>query len=285
MNKEIIEKTLKAVKENSPKRNFKQSIDLIINLKNIDLKKTENQINLFVTLQHDTGKKVSVCALVGPELKKSAEEICDEVILADSFDRFKGKNELKKLARKHDFFISQANIMPKVATTFGRFLGPKGKMPNPKIGAVLPPNANVRPLCERLRKTVNLATKNEPTIKCMVGKEDQNSSQVTDNILSVYNSVVQRLPNDTQNIKSAMLKLTMGSSFALVDSRGKETETKKAGDNKRPTQPRSNQEKKIETKDNKAERSKTEQPKKKDTGKAGKPKIGPESEVKEKDSK
>ena len=223
MDKESISNTLKTLKENSPKRNFKQNIDLIINLKDLDLKKAEHQINMFVTLQHDTGKKVSVCALVGPELEKNAKEVCDEVILAEQFDKFKGKKEIKKLANKHDFFISQANIMPRVATVFGRFLGPRGKMPNPKIGGVLPPNANIKPLYERLKKTLSLATKNEPTIKCTAGKEDTNDGHIIDNILTVYNSIIQKLPNEKQNIKSIMLKFTMGPAFKVGEDTQKDS--------------------------------------------------------------
>jgi len=215
MDKKTILATLKNIRENSPKRNFKQSIDLIINLKDIDLKKTDHQINMFVTLHYSNGKKKSICAFVGPELEKSAKEVCDEVILADQFDRFKGKKELKKLASKHDFFISQANIMPKVATTFGRFLGPKGKMPNPKIGAVLPPNANVKPLQEKLTKTINLVTKNEPVIKCVIGKDGSSDEELIDNALTIYNSLIQRLPNEKNNIKNIILKYTMGPCFKI----------------------------------------------------------------------
>lgn len=204
---------------------------------------------MFITLQHDTGKKVSICALVGPELENSAKEACDQVILQDEFDKFKGKAEIKKLTNKHDFFIAQASVMPKIATVFGRFLGPKGKMPNPKIGSVLPPNANVKPLIDKLRKTVNLATKNEPTIKCMVGKEDSNDD-IIDNILTVYNSVIQKLPNEHQNVKNVLLKLTMGPTFVVgkeekKDDRKKE---KKAAAKEKPKQEKKT-EKKIETKE------------------------------------
>ena len=220
MDKEIIAITLKKLKENSPKKNFKQSLDLIINLRGLDLKKAEHQINMFITLHHDNGKKVSVCALVNPEMESSAKEACDEVVLQDQFASFKGKAEIKKLANKHDFFIAQASIMPKVATVFGRVLGPKGKMPNPKMGSVLAPNANIKALVEKIKKTVNLATKNEPTIKCMVGKEDTNDNDVIDNILTIYNSTIQKLPNEKQNVKSVILKLTMGPAFVV----GKEEE-------------------------------------------------------------
>jgi large subunit ribosomal protein L1 len=226
MDKELIAATLKKLKENSPKRNFKQNVDLIINFRGLDLKKPDHQINMFVALNHETGKKISVCALVGLELESNAKQFCDEVIPAGQFDRFKGKAEIKKLARKHNFFIAQASIMPKVASVFGRFLGPKGKMPNPKIGCVLPPNANIKPLYERLKRTVNVVTRNEPAIKCMVGKEGMDAD-IIDNILTIYNSVIQKLPGDKQNVKSVMLKLTMGPSFKVGEESGAEKEKSK----------------------------------------------------------
>ena len=271
MDKELIVSTLKKVKENSPKKNFKQSVDLIINLKGLDLKKAEHQINTFLTLQHDTGKKLSVCALVGPELESSAKEACDQVILQDEFDRFKGKAEIKKLANKHDFFIAQASVMPKIATVFGRYLGPKGKMPNPKTGSVLPPNANVKQLTDKLRKTVNLVTKNEPTIKCMVGKEDSDEG-IIDNVLTVYNSVVQMLPNEKQNVKSVLMKLTMSPAFVVGKEEDKkkgkkaETETKekpKQETGKKEAKSEKKTEEKAETKEKPAKQTKKETSKKK----------------------
>jgi large subunit ribosomal protein L1 len=217
MDKNLLETTLRKVRETSPKRNFKQSIDLIVNLKGLDLKKPDHQVNMFVTLHNSTGKKISVCALVGPELETKAKEVCDEVIPLEQFDRLKGKSEIKKLANKHDFFIAQANIMPKIATVFGRFLGPRGKMPNPKIGSILPPNGNVKSIYDKLGKTACLMTKNEPTIKCIVGKEGMGDDAIIDNILAIYTSLIQKLPNEAQNIKSVMLKLTMGPSFIVGD--------------------------------------------------------------------
>ena len=226
MDKELIANTLKKLKGNSPKKNFKQSIDLIINLKGLDLKKAEHNLNLFITLPHGTGKTISVCALVDADMESKAKEVCNEVILSDQFARFKGKADIKKLAGKHDFFIAQASIMPKIATVFGRFLGPRGKMPNPKLGSIVPPNANIKPLCEKLTKTVNLVTKNEPTLKCRVGQEDTPDDALVDNVLTIYNSVIPKLPNENHNVKSVMLKLTMGPAFLI----GKEVEAKEAGE-------------------------------------------------------
>ncbi len=228
MDKEQILATLKKLREISPKRNFKQSLDIILNLRGLDLKKPEHQVNMFVALPYGTGKKISVCAFVDSDMEPKAKEACDETITLEQFERFKLKSVVKKLAAKYDVFIAQASIMPKVATVFGRYLGPRGKMPNPKMGGVLAPNANLKQLCERLQKTVYLITKNEPTVKCRVGNEDSKDEEIAENVAAVYSSVVSKLPNDVQNVKSTMIKLTMGPALAVgavesreVDRKGK----------------------------------------------------------------
>ena len=160
MEKKQVEEALKKVRAESKKRNFTQTIDLIINLKNLNLKKTEHQQDFFLQLKHPIGRKMKICALIGPELKDGATGIVDTIILADDFDKYAKDMKLtKKLASEHDYFIGQANIMPKIATAFGRVLGSRGKMPNPKVGGVVPPNANLKPLCEKLQKTMLNTTK------------------------------------------------------------------------------------------------------------------------------
>jgi large subunit ribosomal protein L1 len=166
------------------------------------------------------GKKVSVCAFVGHELQKQAESICDETILVDNFPKYKDK-KLKKLAKKYDFFIAQANIMPQVATNFGRVLGPLAKMPNPKIGCVLPPNGNVKAVYEKLQKTKKLMSRNNPIIQCSVGKEDMKDEEIIDNVMSVYNTLVHALPNEKHNIKNAYLKMTMSKAFMIGEKQEK----------------------------------------------------------------
>ena len=210
MDKEQIQAAIAKAKDTSEKRNFRQSFDLIINLKGLDVKKQEHQVDTFITLPHARGKKVKVCALVAAELETQAKNVCDSAILSDSFDKYKDKKEVKKLANSFDFFIAQANIMPKVATAFGRVFGPRGKMPNPKSGAVVAPNANLKPLYEKLQRIVRATTKSAPLIQCAIGTEDMNINDIAENALTVYSSLLQVLPNEKHNIKDIYIKLTMG---------------------------------------------------------------------------
>lgn len=212
MNKQEVQKALTELKENS-KRNFTQSYDLIINLKNIVVK--TNPVDFFVTLHHPKGKKVKVAAFVDQQLADEAEKTCDLVVRESEFGSYTDKKKLKKLADTYDYFIAQANIMPKVAAAFGKVLGVKGKMPNPKLGCVVPPNASLGPLVEKLNKTVRMRANKATNLQCLVGKEDQPDEEIIDNIITVYQSTVKNLPNEIQNVKNVSLKLTMGKPVKL----------------------------------------------------------------------
>ena len=206
MNKEDVKKAIEQLKK-QPKRNFSQSYDLIINLKNIVIKTTP--VDFFVTLHHSKGKTVKVAAFVDNKMEEEAKKYCDLAINETEFVKYKDKT-LKKLAEDYDYFIAQANLMPKVAAAFGRVLGVKGKMPNPKLGCVVPPSANLEPLVKKLNATARLTAKKGSNLQCMVGKEDQPEEQIIDNILMIYQSTLKKLPNEAQNIKNIHLKLTMG---------------------------------------------------------------------------
>lgn len=213
------DKTLKdaLTEARKSKRNFKQKVDLIINLKNLDLKKVEHQIEFFIQLHFDRGKKTKICALVGPELAKSAEKFIDKVIPQSEFENYqKDKKLAKKLAREYDFFIAQANIMPQVATAFGRVLGPQGKMPNPKAGCIVPPAANLEPLYKKLQKTLKISAKTTPVVHTIAGSEDMKDEEIMDNIKTIYDQLIHHLPNEKNNISSGFIKLTMGKPIKII---------------------------------------------------------------------
>ncbi|MBI2108409.1 50S ribosomal protein L1 [Candidatus Woesearchaeota archaeon] len=216
MEKHQIINCIREARNSSKKRKFDQNFDLIINLKGLDLKKPEHQIDLYISLPFSRGRKAKICAIVGPELLDNAKKTVDHTITSDSLANLK-KNEIKVLARDYDYFIAQANIMPKIATAFGRIFGPRGKMPNPKAGCVVPPNANLSPLVERLQKMIRVSAKVSPVVMCAVGSESLKDDDLAENLLIVYNSVLKALPNESENIKNAFIKLTMGKPVKIRD--------------------------------------------------------------------
>ena len=214
--KKIIE-SLKALKSESKKRNFEQKVDLIVLLKDLDLKKPDNHVDFFTNLHFARGKKIKICALTGPELHTEAEKSCDFAIPQTDFKKYQADKKLaKKLAKEYDFFIAQADIMPQVAAAFGKVLGPKGKMPNPKAGCVVPPKAQLKPLYEKLQSTVRMTAKTQPVIHVMIGKESQDEKELIDNIKTVYTQLINHLPGEDNNIRSAYIKFTMGKPIQLI---------------------------------------------------------------------
>ncbi|MBC8495065.1 hypothetical protein H8D36_02845 [archaeon] len=215
MNQKEVIQTLEKLKKESKKRNFSQSIDLIFTLKDINLKNPDEQTDFFITLHHHMNKKMSVCALVGPELADECKKVCDETITSSQFDQFKDKAKAKALARKHDFFIAQGSLMSQVAAVFGRTFGPRGKMPNPKVGAVVAAKPQIKPLYEKLQKTVHILAKKEPVIHVMIGKEDQSNADLAENIMYVYDQLIHHLPKEKNNLKEIFMKLTMSNAIKV----------------------------------------------------------------------
>ncbi|MFH1828826.1 MAG: hypothetical protein ABH824_06215 [Nanoarchaeota archaeon] len=207
MDKEKVQKAIEELKK-QPKRKFTQSYDLVINLKNLAIK--QNPVDFFVTLHFSKGKKIKVAAFVDQQLVDQANKYCDLTIRETEFSNYNDKKKLKKLAEEYDYFIAQATLMPKLAASFGKVLGTKGKMPNPKLGCIVPPNANLEPLIKKLNNTVRLVAKKRTNLQCMIGREDQSEEEIIDNVLTIYQAVLKQVPNEMQNIKDVLLKLTMG---------------------------------------------------------------------------
>lgn len=197
--KDELKKALEDLRKND-KRKFNQSVDLIINLQKYDIKK--NPINLFVALPYKVKDK-KICAFL------EAKNNNVETITRDEFKKYSEKKLLKNLIKKYDFFISQASVMPSVATTFGRILGPVGKMPSPQLGIIFDVNEKtIEETKAKINGSVKLRTK-DSSIKLSIGKENMKDSDIIENILVVYNSLLKSLTKGKDNIKNIELKLTM----------------------------------------------------------------------------
>jgi len=181
-------------------RKFDQTVDLIINLQKFDQRKS--QVNLFVSVPHKIKDK-KICAFLESKNKDS------ETIMPDQFKKYSDKKELKKLVKNYDFFIAQASLMPKVATTFGRALGPAGKMPSPQIGILADVNEKaINELKKKINNSLKIRTK-EPSIKVAVGKHSMKDEEIIENITTIYDAVLKTLPKEKDNIKNLEIKFTM----------------------------------------------------------------------------
>jgi len=216
MDKKDIIKALKEAREGSKKRNFSETVELVISFKNLDLKKPDQQLDFYMNIKHPW-KELKVCGLVGEELIDSSKKVLYKTLTEADFESYKkDKKKIKTLARECDIFVAQANLMPKVAATFGRYFGPLNKMPNPKAGCVVPPNANLEAVKEKLNKQISIKVKTTPVLQMGIGKDSFKDEDMAEDVMAIYDQIVHRLPAEVQNIKSMYVKLTMGKSVRLI---------------------------------------------------------------------
>jgi len=181
-------------------RKFDQTVDLIVNLKGIDLRK--DNINAIVNLPHKIKEKK--IAAFFKEKNKLVNTITEP-----EFKKYENKNELKNVVKKYDFFIAEAPLMPKVATVFGKVLGPAGKMPSPQLGILMKVgDKEVQEVLDKISKSLKIRAK-EASLKVSVGKLSMPDSDILENISEVYNGIVKVLPVKRDNVKNVMVKLTM----------------------------------------------------------------------------
>ncbi len=208
-------KTLEAVQkalEASKSRNFKQSVDIAINLKNIDLNISKNRIDEEVILPHGKGSESKIAIFATGQLALNAKPHVDLLISTEDIEDFSDdKKAFKKVVEQHDFFVAEAPLMPTIGKTLGVVLGPRGKMPRP-----VPPQIDVSGIVENLRKTVRVRSKASMTFHVKVGMEDMDPKDLATNIDAVIKRVVSRLERGQMNIGSVYVNTTMGPSVRLM---------------------------------------------------------------------
>ena len=153
-----ISEAIKQAKAKSGEKKFNQTVDLILDIVEIDMKAPEGKIQEIVELPHATGKpnKICVVASSGDFVVKAKGTEAEKVIERADLDALNGKKkELRKLASDYDVFICEVPLMPLVGRILGPVLGPRGKMPIP-----VPPNADIAALIKKHRNTVIVRMRN-----------------------------------------------------------------------------------------------------------------------------
>jgi len=202
--KESFIKALQEIRKNESEKhkkiNFNQTVDLIINLRDFDIKK--NSINLFINLPYKVKDKK-----VAAFLEKKSNVV--DTITKEEFSVFSEKEKLKKLVKSYDFFIASAKLMPAVAATFGRVLGPAGKMPSPQLGILTSEDEDtIKETIKKINSTIRIRTK-EPSIKIAIGSQEEKDENLAENALVIYNEVFKNLPKQKENLKNVLIKFTM----------------------------------------------------------------------------
>ena len=198
--------------EGAKKRNFVETVELAVNLKDVDLSVPKNRITEDVILPNGRGKAVRICVIGGGELALKARDVADLVITPEELQTIADdKKQAKKIANSTNYFIAEAPLMAVVGKRLGTVLGPRGKMPKP-----IPPGADPTGMIESLRKTVSVRTKDRITFHAPVGTADMPVEQIAENIDALLKRIELKLEKGRMNIDSSYVKTTMGPSERLI---------------------------------------------------------------------
>ena len=204
--KKILEAVRTAI-ESAPERKFSESVDLTVNLKNIDMAQPKNRIDETILLPNGTGRTVGIAVLGKGEITTQAKEAgVDLIIGPEEIERLGGEpREARKMANQYRFFLAETAVMPLVGRWLGVRLGPRGKMPMP-----IPQGTDIRPIVERLRGSVKIRTKDKKVFHANVGTTTMTPEQLSENIDAVLKRVESVLEQGALNVRSIYVKTTMG---------------------------------------------------------------------------
>ena len=197
-------------------RKFDESIDIIINIKDVNLKDPKNRIDKEIILSHEiiANNKLKICVIAADEILLEAKKLGIDTLDSDGLISFDSeeKKDKKKFAKKYDFFVVEDKMMRNVARYLARFLGPVGKMPKPfpsGYGIISSPE-DLKTAYERYKKIIRIQMKKQPIIFAKIGKKSMETEQLFDNIKVIINFIADQMPHRFNNFKSMYFKSTMG---------------------------------------------------------------------------
>ena len=201
-----IEQAVSSALEDSPERNFRETVDLAINLRDLDLNEPSNRIDESIVLPSGTGQETRIVVFAEGETALRAEDAADDVLDGDELaDLGDDDDAAKELAEETDFFIAEESLMQDIGRYLGTILGPRGKMPTP-----LSPDDDVVETVNRMKNTVQLRSGDRRTFHTRVGAEDMSAEEIADNVDVILRRLHADLEKGPLNIDTVFVKTTMG---------------------------------------------------------------------------
>ncbi|MFL2548816.1 MAG: 50S ribosomal protein L1 [Gammaproteobacteria bacterium] len=187
---------------------FVESLDVSINL-GIDTKKSDQNIRGSLVLPNGTGKSVKVAVFCdGDDAKKAKAAGADMV----------GMEELVDLAKKGDFDYDVVIATPdtmRIVSPLGQILGPKGLMPNPKVGTV---SKDVEKAVKNAKSgQVQFRTDKGGIVHCSIGKVEFTEEMLVENLRALIAEIVKAKPSSAKGkyLKKISISSSMGPSLEL----------------------------------------------------------------------
>ncbi len=204
-------------------RKFDETIDLIINIKDVNLNDPKNRIDKEIILTNEIveEEKLNICVIASGEILLEAKKAGVETLDRDALIKLNNeeKKHKKKFAKKYEFFIVEDKMMRDVARYLARFLGPLGKMPKPfptGYGIISSPG-DLRTAVERYKKVIRIQMKKQPIIFAKIGKKSMEIDRLFDNMKTVIDFIADQMPHKFNNFKSMYLKSSMGKPIKVTE--------------------------------------------------------------------
>ncbi|MCY4730327.1 50S ribosomal protein L1 [Natronomonas gomsonensis] len=192
--------------DEAPERNFRETVDLAINLRDLDLDDPNNRVDESIVLPSGTGQDTRIVVFAEGETAIRAQDVADDVLDGDELEDLGDDDDAAKdLADETDFFIAEADMMQDIGRYLGTVLGPRGKMPTP-----LQPDDDVVETVNRMKNTVQVRSRDRRTFHTRVGAEDMSAENIADNIDVIIRRLFTDLEKGPQNIDAIYVKTTMG---------------------------------------------------------------------------
>jgi large subunit ribosomal protein L1 len=192
--------------DEAPTRNVRETVDLAVNLRDLDLNDPSNRVDESVVLPAGTGQETQIVVFASGETALRAEDVADQVLSGDELEELGDDDDAAKdLADEIDFFVAEAGMMQDIGRFLGTILGPRGKMPTP-----LQPDDDVVETVNRMQNTVQIRSRERRTFHTRVGAQDMDSEEIADNVDVIIRRLEATLEKGPLNIDSMYVKTTMG---------------------------------------------------------------------------
>lgn len=210
--REKLRESIKKAIELSPPRRFKQSVDLVIVLKNLNPKAQEAKIRETIVLPKGRGKDLEVCLVADGDMVAKARETggFNRIITSDEL-KTADKKTAKKIAENCDWILVKIDLMSLAGRTLGPAIGPRGKILVP-----VPLNADLSSLLNRYKASIMARTREQLQIALPIGTVTMNIEDLVENAEAVLSFIVSKLPQGYENIDKVIVKTTQGVPVSVV---------------------------------------------------------------------
>jgi len=201
---EALTEAIKRALEASKRTRFDQSVELVVTLRDFDVKGSEGRFREVVFLPHKPPKEPTICVVAAGDLLLEAKKLGVVTISREDLQAMRGdKKKVKSIGRQCDWVLVSPDLMGQVGSVLGPALGPRGKVP-----VAIPPRASLAELVENYKRATWVRVRGQPQIMTRIGTASMNINDIVENALAVLNVIESRL--GASKVNRVYVKTTMG---------------------------------------------------------------------------